>query len=113
MRKYLATLHKRPDIHKKRFAFLVSGVFTMLLFVSWSLVNFGLPGEGEVVAVEDTRETQELKGTTPFESLGNGVAAAFQALTGQFGEIKEGLKQVDIENEYGEMRNKAFDTYGR
>lgn len=110
MRKYLATLHKKPDHHKKRFAFLVSFSFTMLLFTVWSLVNFGLPGRGEVVAVEQDSRAHE---TTPFKSLGNGVAAAFQAITGQLGSVKEGLKQINIEAEYGEMRNKAFDTYGR
>lgn len=100
MRQYLATLHKKPDQHKKRFAFLVSGTFTLFLFVTWSLVNYGLPaseGSREQVVVQGSSREVEI---TPFNSLEGGMAAAFKALTGGFSEMKRGLEQVNVGSEY-------------
>lgn len=112
MRHYLATLHKKPDHHKKRFALLVSASFTLFIFTVWSLVNFGLPTNESRIAYNGA-EAQRTIETTPFTSLKAGVAAAFQAMSGGFGEIKQGLEQVNVNGEYQEMRNRAFDTYGR
>jgi hypothetical protein len=110
MRKYLATLHKKPDHHKKRFALLVSGSFTMFIFVTWSLVNYGLPTQERVATVQEPQKVAEV---TPFSALGDGLATAFKALRGGFGELKEGIQQVDVGGEYQDMRNRAFDSYGR
>ncbi|MEK7175863.1 MAG: hypothetical protein AAB695_00620 [Patescibacteria group bacterium] len=65
MRKYLATLHKRPPHHKKRFALLTSGAFTLLIFAIWVLVNFG-QGEATPAAAEKSLEV-----VSPLESIKN------------------------------------------
>ncbi|MEK7227438.1 MAG: hypothetical protein AAB641_00925 [Patescibacteria group bacterium] len=65
MRKYLATLHKRPPHHKKRFALLTSGAFTLLIFAVWALVNFG-EGDETPAAAEKSLEV-----INPLESLKN------------------------------------------
>lgn len=110
MRRYLATLHTKPDHHKRRFALLVSGSFTAFMFVIWSLVNFGLPREKPSVVAK--AEPEEI-GSSPFSNIKDGFAAAFKALGGGFDEVKKGLEQVEFDSEYQEMRDRAFETYGR
>lgn len=80
MRKYLSTLHQRPDRHKDRFAFLASASITLFIFAIWSFVKFGDP----TLATED-----ENKG-----SLLRGVAAAWQSVWPGMDEVKNGLEQV-------------------
>jgi hypothetical protein len=84
MKKYLSTIHQRSPEHKKRFALVVSGCFTLLIFAGWSLVMFGPKPEvaketsGPVnlaaVAVSQT-------GVTPFESLSSSLKSAWYSLT--------------------------------
>jgi hypothetical protein len=87
MRQYLSTLHSRSETHKKRFAFLVSGGFTLMMFSLWTLATFGTGGriaqEKAVVA-----QKEEPKEVTPLASLKNGVATGLagisEALRGLF-----------------------------
>lgn len=109
MRKYLATLHKKPESHRRRFALLASSTITLFIFSIWSLVNFGLP-ENRQIAQQEMRNVEEV---SPFDSLRAGVGAAVQSLRGGFGEVKQGLEQVDFGSEYELMRGRAFETYGR
>lgn len=98
MRKYLATLHKRPHHHKKRFALAASGGFTLLVFGIWALVNFG--GEAATVANVQSAAAEQ---ANPFGSLWRGLGASFQALRGNVDELKNGLEVI----------NSQTDTYGR
>ena len=108
MRKYLATLHTKPDHHKKRFAFLASATITLFIFAVWSLVNFGTKSE---VVAEETRETE----VSPLESFSASIASSFQAIRDSFMELKGGvnINQDTIEGGYKELRNGALDTYGQ
>ncbi|MEX0932466.1 MAG: hypothetical protein WDZ61_01040 [Parcubacteria group bacterium] len=110
MRRYLSTLHKKPDHHKKRFAFLTSASFTLAIFAVWSLVNFGLPDTSGEVAVNNTDKSER---NLTLEPVKNGVAAAFKAIGGTYNDAKQGLEQVDFEGEYEDMRGRAYESYGR
>jgi len=109
MRQYLSTLHTRSDQHKKNFALLVSGGFTLSMFAIWTFVNFGQP-----VVKEDTlptlASTQEVG---PFESLLSSVGSAWDSLTSGFGELKDSLSGIDVESGYIELKTKSLDIYGR
>lgn len=102
MRRYLAQLHKKPDHHKKQFAFLASGTITLFIFGVWSLATFGV----------NTKIIAEENEVSPFQSLGTNLAASLEALKRNFGALKSGLKAVDFEAEYQEMRDGALDIYG-
>lgn len=91
MRHYLATLHKRPDHHKKRFALVVSGSFTLLIFAIWILVNFGGPEPTPASANKSIEES------SPIVSLMRGFGTGLQALFG--GEGREA--ELEPVNNYG------------
>lgn len=80
MRKYLSTIHERPDSHKKLFAFAVSGTFTLFIFAIWTLTTFGLSGGESIaesdnvyIASADPVEQEELE-TSPFSSFRDNLA---------------------------------------
>jgi len=102
MRRYLAKLQKKPDHHKKQFAFLASLTITLFIFGIWSLATFGV----------NTRIIAEENEVSPFQSLGTNLASSLEALKGSFGALKSGLKAVDFETKYQEMRDGALDIYG-
>ena len=102
MRRYLAKLQKKPDHHKKQFALLASTTITLFIFGIWSLATFGV----------NTRIIAEENEVSPFQSLGTNLASSLEALKGSFGVLKSGLKTVDFETKYQEMRDGALDIYG-
>ena len=102
MRRYLAKLQKKPDHHKKQFALLASTTITLFIFGIWSLATFGV----------NTRIVTEENEVSPFQSLGTNLASSLEALKGSFGALKSGLKTVDFETKYQEMRDGALDIYG-
>jgi len=102
MRRYLAKLQKKPDHHKRQFAFLASTTITLFIFGIWSLTTFGV----------NTRIVAEENEVSPFQSLGTNLASSLEALKGSFGALKSGLKTVDFETKYQEMRDGALDIYG-
>jgi hypothetical protein len=110
MRHYLSTLHARTPSHKKRFAFLVSGGFTLSLFFIWSLVRFS-PFSEPVEVAQNTDGVIELvptsgtaKEISPFENLQTGVAASFEAVRNGFNEAKGNIKTVNINDEYQKVK---------
>ena len=82
MRKYLATLHRRPDHHKKRFALLASGGFTLIIFATWSLVTFGNDNPPEETV---TRAHEEVG---PLESLRANSAQTLEAIKESIEDLK-------------------------
>lgn len=76
MRRYLATLHKRPPHHKKRFAFMVSAVSVLFIFAIWALVTFGADG----IMAREVTENKVHQEVGPFESLRMGLASSFMTL---------------------------------
>lgn len=107
MRKYLASLPDKPDHHKKRFAFLASGTFTLMIFGFWSLAHFGLPSNTRVV------ERQNQNEVSPFESLKGNLATPLEALKNQFRNLGESMGDINIESEYQNIRQDALNSYGR
>jgi len=85
MKTYIKTLKEKPHHHRKRFALLVSGVFTLVIFAGWSMVMFNGP-QSVSLAQE---ETQYESG--PFSSLGSTLAASFVSIRNNIGEIKATL----------------------
>jgi hypothetical protein len=113
MRKYLASLHSRPDHHKKNFALLVSGGFTAFIFLIWVLVNSNVPTENAQVA-----EGQD-EVPTPLASVGYGMKGAFGAIGESIGAMFGGSDEPDpeIENVNGstantQMKTRAIEIYG-
>jgi hypothetical protein len=82
MKQYLKDLPNKPHKHKKRFALITSGVFTLAMFSVWSFVMFGQEPElasetGPVnLAAASTAEV------TPFENILDGLKESIQSITG-------------------------------
>jgi hypothetical protein len=123
MQRYLATLHKRSDTYKKRFAFITASTFTASMFMVWSLVNFGLPAHSsaKLATAEANRETVAVKVSTdaepkspsPFANFKEGIAGAVVAAKPYLENTKDYVVELDFENSYNEMRNSVFEKYGR
>lgn len=82
MKKYLSEIHKKPEAHKKRFALAVSGGFTLLMLMTWSVVSFG----GEPELARDTTGTVNLaaasqSGVSPFENVLDGIIDTWGSLS--------------------------------
>jgi len=97
MRTYLATLHKKSPSHKKRFALITSGTFTLLIFAIWALATFGPSTFGTMDSGQEASANQAVGEANPFGSLLRGVGAGFKALTGEVDELKNGLEVVNFE----------------
>ena len=78
MKKYLAELHTKPDHHKKRFAFIVSGIVTLFIFSFWTMATFGPEGRIANNKVEETKESN------PFEALKSNVSSSFSNILTNF-----------------------------
>lgn len=103
MRQYLSTLHKKSPKHKKRFALITSGTFTLLVFAIWALATFGVTDGTLANANEATKEAN------PFGSLIRGFGASFSALRG---EVKDDLNEsLEVVNFPIELEKS--NTYGQ
>ncbi|OHA89880.1 MAG: hypothetical protein A2832_01945 [Candidatus Zambryskibacteria bacterium RIFCSPHIGHO2_01_FULL_44_22b] len=89
MRKYLATIHTRSHHHKKRFALLVSGGFTLLIFGIWSMATF--PPQADTT-LSDGEQVREF---SPLESLKASVSTALRVLRSDVGNLEKGLEVVN------------------
>lgn len=110
MRKYLATLHQRSHEHKKRFALLASGGFTLLIFSFWSVATFGTGGTLAQNNIEVQRAHEEVG---PLESIGSTMSASVGAILENFGLLKSEVNKVNLESDYTEMRNNVLEVYGQ
>lgn len=106
MRKYLATLPDRSDKHKRRFAFMASGAFTLLIFGFWSASTFGVPEPTPIAR-------QESDAVSPFESVQSNLATPWQSIKNQFKGLGNMIGGVDVEEEYKGIRQDALNSYGR
>jgi ABC-type lipoprotein release transport system permease subunit len=109
MKKYLSTLHQRSPAHKKRFALIVSGGSTLLIFGVWAFVVFG--GMNSTVS-NDTQNkivvANPQNEVSPFDDLKGGVANAVDAVKQQFDQVKESINSANIQNKYEEARDQAL-----
>jgi hypothetical protein len=117
MRKYLATLHEKPDHHKKRFAFAVSSTFTMLLFVVWTVVKFGTPGLHVAKTEKQDLYVANQTEVSPLGTLKASVQDAWEGITNGVKEIKDSARSVDVKGSYEDIRSDALgntaDSYGQ
>jgi hypothetical protein len=101
MKKYLRTLHQRPDAHKKRFALLVAGVVTLLIFAVWSFVTFSQPttvADSGATAQENLASATEANaGVTPFQDILSGIKSSIDS-----------LKSINLNQDYQSVRNSAL-----
>ncbi len=124
MRKYLASLPNKPDTHKRHFSYVVSALFTLFIFLIWSLVNFGMSDTDTVVQ----KNTGNLAAgaaysnePSPLEGLVGGFAESLVSIKESFKDIfdtnvdnaKSGIENVNINQGYEDLRNQALqNNYG-
>ncbi|MEK7461772.1 MAG: hypothetical protein AAB586_01745 [Patescibacteria group bacterium] len=113
MKKYLAELHKKPDYHKKQFALLTSGTITLFIFGVWSLATFGM--SNGIVADNDVSNVSTVseKEVGPLQSFRSNVASSLEAIKNSLEQLQDGFKAINLDAEYGEMKDGALKTYGR
>jgi hypothetical protein len=78
MRHYIATLHKRPDHHKRRFALLVAAGVSLFIFAIWSMVTFG---EGGIMA-QSEKPVRAHEEVSPLTSIKQNVAETIGGVKG-------------------------------
>ncbi len=113
MKKYFATLHQKPERHKKRFALLVSGTTTLLIFALWCLVTFGVKGTlaQDFSTNSQTNRSQDLE-VGPLESLRQGLASSVEGWSQILETMKTGLGMVvGLEADYSENKNGILTNY--
>jgi hypothetical protein len=108
MRKYLATLHQKPEHHKKRFALLVSGTTTLFIFTIWCVAKFGTFGTTSVIATTPSQKDTSIEAMSPIQSIRASASEALSALGTELEKAKAGLESVDMQNSYTEVRNNAL-----
>ena len=93
MRRYLETIHTKPDAHKKRFALLVSLSATILIFGIWFTATF----DSEVRQVT-TGDNEQVDEVSSLESLKASVGSVLRVLRTDVDDLESGLETV---NRYG------------
>lgn len=101
----------RPERHQKQFAFLVSGLFTLLVFTVWTLANFG--GSVQTIAqtesdyVAPAKEDLTASAASPLEGLMTNLRESWSGVKSGLNEAKQGLESIEVKN-YQEVRNEAL-----
>lgn len=114
MKRYLVTLHKKPDHHKKQFAFLVSSTITLIIFGVWSLATFPpLRLADQPVLAGGKNNASNASEVSPFQSLKMSLADTLSALKSSIGELKTSFESADLEAQYKELRNNSLNIYDR
>jgi hypothetical protein len=121
MKEYLRTIHKRSDTHKKRFALIVSGLVTMLIFLVWAIVSFGnatpvaannSTSDDSLAAVVEATPAADVNAVTPFQDLLSGIGSAVDAIKQSVGQVKQAASSVNLNQDYQNVRNDALPTNG-
>lgn len=111
MHKYLSTLHEKPEHHKKRFAFLVSGGVTLSIFAIWAVANFG--PNGTLVRSAEVRE-EKTEEVSPLDSLKRGFSSGLSGIGNTFSGLKASLSgSAKLESETESMKGGVFNVYGQ
>lgn len=106
MRTYLSTLHERPHTHKKRFALVTAGSFTLLIFAIWALATFGAQ---EPTPASANRAVEE---SSPIGALIRGMGTGFKAFVSGTSEVKESLEVVNYEAGFRREDSNSLNYYG-
>ena len=101
-------MHERPERHKKRFALVVSGVFTLLIFTFWSMATFGV---GDTISLQEVEAERAHQETSPFESLYSSAVSGFEDILSNVSLIKGAVEKVDLNEGYTEMRDNVLEVY--
>jgi len=116
MKRYLQTIHQRSEAHKKRFALVVAGSITVIIFLIWSFVSFNNAttvastdntNDNNLAAV-DTSTSADQTAVTPFEDLMSGISSAIDGLKQSFGQVKQAAQNVNLNQDYKDVRNDAL-----
>lgn len=111
MKRYLSTLHERPESHRKRFALFVSSSLTLLIFALWSLATFG---PESAVANNSAGAANATKEVSPLQSLGEDISSVFRGFSESFNDAKEVFDDsVDLQTGYDDMKSGVLNTYGQ
>lgn len=108
MKKYISSLHTKSPAHKKRFALLVSGSITLIIFGIWSFVKFSDLSNPNTVA--DTNLSQDSAEITPINSLTSGIANSLEAIKSTFSDLKNNVQSVNLQSQYDNMKKEALPT---
>ena len=110
MKKYLSTIHQRSPAHKRRFALVVSGGITLIIFTIWSFVTFANtnPSLANQNSNSTDNQKQNLTAVSPFADLSGGVANTIDAVKQQINQIKQAVSSSNIQNQYQQVRDQAL-----
>lgn len=111
MRHYLRTLHKRPESHRKRFSFAVSGTITIVIFAFWSMARF--TAGGTLASNETSNSLSQVNEVSPLESAGMSVASSISSVKNLFKKIKDSIDTPDFNAVYDELKSDALENNGR
>ena len=92
MKTYIKTLKDKPHHHQNRFALLVSGGFTLIIFTVWSMVMFNSPNKIPL-AVDTETDSQYEEG--PTSALRATFANSFEAIRANVASLKTVLNNDD------------------
>lgn len=101
---YIEKLKSRPESHRRRFAFGVSGTITAIVFIIWASVIFPQTNRA-IIAKSNPQMQAKQNEETPIGTLSNGVAQVYQAMKESFGNTKG--ESINIQNEYERMKNQV------
>jgi len=104
MRHIVQRLKEKPEHHRRRVTFAVSGAITALIFIVWVTVIFpsGLASGGV-----QARETPLRDAESPLETLRSGVASVFKATESLFSDLEKQGQNFNLEAEYEKIREQV------
>lgn len=96
-------LKQKPEHHRRRVAFGVSGGITAIIFILWASIIF--PHDTKQIALQK----QEVKPTTetPIATLRNGVAQVYEAFQALMQSTEDTKEKVDFETEYKKIKDQV------
>jgi hypothetical protein len=113
MKRYLSTLHTRSHRHRKNFALLVSGLFTLLIFTIWSIIHLGAGGQTDIAALPAITTSETANALSPLAGLKETFSNSLTTFKESINQAKAGLNSVDIQNGYNQVRDEALNTNGQ
>ena len=93
---YIEKLKNRPESHRRRVAFGVSGTITAIVFIIWASVIFPQTNRA-IIAKSNPQSEASQKEETPIKTLSSGVAQVYNAMKASFGSY-EG-DSIDLQSE--------------
>lgn len=96
-------LKQKPEHHRRRVAFGVSGGITAIIFILWASVI--LPNDTRQVALQ--KQESKPSGETPIATLRNGVAQVYEAFQALMQSTEDAKESLDFESEYKKIKEQV------